>query len=192
MRPWSLTIQTPYLSTKRVSTMPGPKSSGRPALKLVGGSKSTLGNMNRPMAVTHPPIATVNPTHATAAQEKKPRRVTPASEAGLAAAGFAAGAGAFSVPVAAVAPVAAAALAAAAGAGFGGALAAACAGFSAAAAGPGWVTWGAFVPPATAGLSGTGLGEGVVLKVSAVAAGVSGPGTMLVRAAPASARAPSV
>src|SRR5690349_14547339 len=145
MRPWSLTIQTPYLSTKRVSTMPGPKSSGRPALKLVGGSKSTLGNMNRPMAVTHPPIATVNPTHATAAQEKKPRRVTPASEAaaGLAAAGFAAGAGAFSVPVAAVAPVAAAALAAAAGAGFGGALAAACAGFSAAAAGPGWVTWGA-------------------------------------------------
>src|SRR3954462_3711932 len=108
-------IQTPYLSTKRVSTTPAWKSSGLPTLKLVGGSNSMLGNMNRPIVVTQPPIATVKPTQATAAQEKKPRRVTPsaaAAAAGAAAAaagaGREAGGGAFTVPLAAAVPVAAA------------------------------------------------------------------------------------
>src|SRR5436309_10869694 len=118
MRPSLLITQTPYLSTKRVSTTPAWKSSGLPTLKLVGGSKRTLGNMKRPITVAQPPIAAVKPTQATAAQEKKPRRVRSASDAlaaGLAA-GFAAGrAGA--VPLAAGVPVALAAAAAAAGAG---------------------------------------------------------------------------
>src|SRR5689334_18211731 len=109
-------IHTPYLSTKRVSTMPSPKSRGKPALNVVGGSKSTFGNMNRPMAVTHPPIAAEKPTQATAAQEKKPRRDIP-SDAGLAAPAF--GAGAAPVVAAAGVAVAFAAAATAAGAGLG-------------------------------------------------------------------------
>src|SRR5690349_18778783 len=119
-RPSLLTIHTPYLSTKRVSTLPTPKSRGKPALKLVGGSKSTLGNMKRPIAVTQPPIAAENPTQATAAQEKNPRRDMSSP---VPAFGAAFGAGA--VPVAAGVAVALAAAAAAAGAGVG-------AGFSAA------------------------------------------------------------
>jgi hypothetical protein len=155
--------------------------------------------MNRPIAVTQPPIATVNPTHATAAQEKKPRRVTPSSApvlaaaglaAGVAGAGFAAGGGAGAVPLAATVPVAAAALATAAGAGFGaGGLPAAAGGAVAAC---GWETWGALVPPAMAGASATGVAEEGVLKVSAVAAGVSGPDGMAVLGAAVSALAPSV
>src|SRR4051794_25985672 len=169
-------IQTPYLSTKRVSTTPAWKSSGLPTLKLVGGSNSTLGNMNRPIVVTQPPIATVKPTQATAAQEKKPRRVTPSAAAAAAGAGWEAGGGAFAVPLAAAVPVAAAAAATAAGAGFGAALSAAGAGaaFAGAASPGGWVTRGALVPPATAGTSATGVGDGGALNVSEGAAGAPG------------------
>ena len=74
-RPSLWMIQTPLASLKRSSTTPGGKSSGFPTLNEVGGSKSTLGNMNRPKAVMHPPIAALNPTHPTTAQENRPRRV---------------------------------------------------------------------------------------------------------------------
>ncbi len=52
--------------------------------------------MKRPKAVMQPPMAAVKPTQATAAQEKKPRRVTSAAglAAGFAGAGLAAAAGA--------------------------------------------------------------------------------------------------
>src|SRR5262245_47517266 len=44
-------IQMPYLSLKRSST-PMPYSDGRPILNCCGGSLSTFGNMNRPVAAS--------------------------------------------------------------------------------------------------------------------------------------------
>ena len=45
---------------KRVSTTPMAKSSGKPAVKVEGGSVRTFGNMNRPAAVRPAAIAAVN------------------------------------------------------------------------------------------------------------------------------------
>ena len=47
--------------------------------------------MKRPKTLTQPPIAAVNPTQATAAQEKNPRRETSPPDFDLAAGLFAAG-----------------------------------------------------------------------------------------------------
>src|SRR5215212_7205498 len=137
--------------------------------------------MKRPIAVTQPPIAAENPTQATAAQEKNPRRDMSRPAA------FGAALGAGLVPAAAGVAVAFAAAAAAAGAGAG-------AGFPGAwAAGPGGGTTGALVPPATAGAAAAAASEGGALNVSEVAAAcLSGIGAVSVFGAPASARAPSV
>src|SRR5205823_4550630 len=79
-------IQTPYFSLKRSSTSPGLYESGYPALKSVGGSKSTLGNMKRIVAVRPATLAAVKAVHARASQLNS-RRVFPRpSGCGLAAA----------------------------------------------------------------------------------------------------------
>src|SRR6266850_5645755 len=92
-------MKTPKLSLKRVSTLPTRKSEGKPALKVCGGSNSTLGNMNRLVATAPAAQAAANEVHATPRVDRKPRRVT---EAGVpfvwAAVGRPGGAGAAGAP----------------------------------------------------------------------------------------------
>src|SRR5262249_23994903 len=74
-------IQTRYFSFQRSST-PSEYSFGKPALKDCGGSKSTLGNMKRPSAVSAAPAPAAKATHPTVSQfneARNERRVTPAS-----------------------------------------------------------------------------------------------------------------
>src|SRR2546421_7991213 len=66
------TIQTPFDSLKRSST-PMPKSPGTPTLNCGGGSFSTFGNMNRPVAAKAPADPAENAPHAIASHT---RRVT--------------------------------------------------------------------------------------------------------------------
>src|SRR5436309_1727063 len=78
-------IQTPYFSLKRSSTSPGLYESGRSALKTVGGSNRTLGNMKRIVAVSPATVAAVNAVQARASQLNS-RRVFPfSSDLGFAA-----------------------------------------------------------------------------------------------------------
>src|SRR5262245_46849759 len=62
-----LMIHTPNFSFQRSST-PIPYSPGNPALNCCGGSFSTLGNMNRPVAASAAADAAVNAPHATPIQ----------------------------------------------------------------------------------------------------------------------------
>src|SRR6185436_6613525 len=64
------TSQTPYFSFQRSST-PGPYSVGKPALNCCGGSLSTLGNMNRPVAASAAADAAVNVPHASPIQARR-------------------------------------------------------------------------------------------------------------------------
>src|SRR5437899_9045271 len=57
------TRQIPYFSFHRSST-PTPYSLGNPALNCCGGSLSTLGNMNRPVAANAAADAAENAPHA--------------------------------------------------------------------------------------------------------------------------------
>src|ERR687886_554752 len=57
------TSQTPYFSFQRSST-PMPYSFGNPALNCCGGSLSTFGNMNRPVAASAAAEAAENAPHA--------------------------------------------------------------------------------------------------------------------------------
>src|SRR2546426_1696648 len=82
------TIQVPNFSLKRSSTTPAVYSSGKPALKLDGGSKSTFGNMKRVMAPMVARKDATNVAHAAPSQGKNSRRVSVAA-AGAAAAAFA-------------------------------------------------------------------------------------------------------
>src|SRR5204862_6679138 len=56
------TIQMPYFSFHRSST-PIPYSFGRPILNCCGGSLSTFGNMNRPVAASAAADAAENAPH---------------------------------------------------------------------------------------------------------------------------------
>src|SRR6185295_6599540 len=67
------------------STWPTWISLGNPALKVGGGSKRTLGNMKRVVAVAAASIDAVNAVHASVIQDIKERRVI---TVGFAAAGF--------------------------------------------------------------------------------------------------------
>src|SRR5690349_19777876 len=64
------TIQTPNFSFHRSST-PGPYSLGNPALNCCGGSLSTLGNMNRPVAASAAADAAENAPHASPIQARR-------------------------------------------------------------------------------------------------------------------------
>src|SRR5438067_2539055 len=86
------TTQMPYFSFHRSST-PIPYSLGKPTLNCCGGSLSTLGNMNRPVAAS----AAADAPHARPIHARRVRSgdVSSGSRAGAAAAVFAgAGAGA--------------------------------------------------------------------------------------------------
>src|SRR5262245_16603389 len=85
------TSQTAYFCLKRSSTWPTWISFGKPALKVGGGSKRTLGNMNRPVAVAAASIEAVKAPHASVIHEKKERRGMVCLAGG--AAGFACAAG---------------------------------------------------------------------------------------------------
>src|SRR5437764_3573023 len=90
------TIQMPYFSFHRSST-PIPYSLGKPTLNCCGGSLSTLGNMNRPVAASAAADAAEKAPHARPIHARRVRSgdVSSGSRAGAAAAVFAgAGAGA--------------------------------------------------------------------------------------------------
>src|SRR5437867_2511589 len=89
------TIQTPYFSFHRSST-PIPYSFGSPILNCCGGSFSTFGNMNRPVAARAAADAAEKAPHARPIHARRVRsgEVSSGSRPGAAAAGFAAGAGA--------------------------------------------------------------------------------------------------
>src|SRR5206468_4160592 len=72
------TIQIPYFSFQRSST-PGLYVEGSPALNRVGGSKRTLGNMNRIVAVSPATVAAAKPIQATVIHFNVERRVTPST-----------------------------------------------------------------------------------------------------------------
>src|SRR5262245_58153898 len=80
------TTQTPYFSLYRSSTSPGLYDSGKPALKTVGGSKRTLGNINRMVAVRPAMLAAVKAVQATASQLNSLRLTVSLSALPLAAA----------------------------------------------------------------------------------------------------------
>src|SRR5215831_18582157 len=87
----SRTNQTADFCLNRSSTWPTWISLGKPALKVGGGSKRTLGNMNRPVAVAAASIDAVNAAHARVIHDKKDRRGTAAFAAdavGFGGAGF--------------------------------------------------------------------------------------------------------
>src|SRR5688572_6685184 len=75
-----------------------------PALNVAGGSKRTLGNMNRPVAVAVATIDAVKAVHATPIHEKKARRGITAAPALAAVAGAAGAAGAWTSPCMAISP----------------------------------------------------------------------------------------
>src|SRR5262245_52278197 len=85
------TIQTPNFSFHRSST-PMPYSPGKPALNCCGGSLSTLGNMNRPVAANAAAEAAVKAPHARPIHARLVRRGDVSSGSRVAA--FAAGAAA--------------------------------------------------------------------------------------------------
>src|SRR5450755_3401198 len=87
------TSQTPNFSFQRSST-PMPYSFGKPALNCCGGSLSTLGNMNRPVAASDAAVAAENVPQARPIQARRESRgdVSSASRV-LAFAAAAAGAG---------------------------------------------------------------------------------------------------
>src|SRR5262245_27276495 len=90
----SRTNQTANFCLNRSSTWPTWISLGNPALKVGGGSKRTLGNMKRVVAVAAASIDAVNAVHASVTHERKERRVTIGSfAAGLGGAGFGVSAG---------------------------------------------------------------------------------------------------
>src|SRR2546428_13970672 len=89
------TMNTPKLSLKRWSTVPTWKSEGKPALNCCGGSNSTLGNMNRVVAMAPAPQAAAKAVQATPSVDRNPRRVI--SPAGLAVGGPVAAAAGFGV-----------------------------------------------------------------------------------------------
>src|SRR5215203_6418057 len=64
------TIQTPFDSLYRSST-PTPKSAGKPTLNCCGGSLSTFGNMNRPVAANAAADAAENAPHAMPSQMRR-------------------------------------------------------------------------------------------------------------------------
>src|SRR3970040_518806 len=70
------TIQTPYFSLKRSSTLPETNSSGKPALKVAGGSKSTFGNMKRVIAPSVAKKDAVYTAQAAPSHGKNSRRLT--------------------------------------------------------------------------------------------------------------------
>src|SRR5436305_1326664 len=88
------TTQMPYFSFHRSST-PIPYSLGKPTLNCCGGSLSTLGNMNRPVAASAAADAAEKAPHARPIHARRVRSgdVSSGSRAGAAAAVFA-GAGA--------------------------------------------------------------------------------------------------
>src|SRR6266540_7214882 len=67
------TSQTPYFSFHRSST-PMPYSFGKPALNCCGGSLSTFGNMNRPVAASAAADAAENAPHASPIHARRVRR----------------------------------------------------------------------------------------------------------------------
>src|SRR5206468_11643580 len=68
------TTKTPNASLKRLSTVPTRKSDGKPALKVWGGSKSTLGKRKRVVAIAPAPHAAAKVVQATPMTDRKPRR----------------------------------------------------------------------------------------------------------------------
>src|SRR5262250_1717725 len=95
---WSYAVrtsQTAYFCLNRSSTWPTWISFGKPALKVGGGSKRTLGNMNRPVAVSAASIDAVKAVHASVIHDRNERRDATgglaAGAAGLGAAGFGGG-----------------------------------------------------------------------------------------------------
>src|SRR3989454_3880943 len=87
-----LITQIPYLSFHRSST-PMPYSAGNPTLNCCGGSLSTFGNMNRPVAASAAADAAENAPHARPihARRVSSGEVSSGSRPGAAAAGLAAG-----------------------------------------------------------------------------------------------------
>src|SRR5215467_5051153 len=87
-----LTIQMPNLSFQRSST-PMPYSLGKPALNCCGGSLSTFGNMNRPVAANAAADAAENAPHASPihARRVSSGEVSSGSRVVAAAAAFGAG-----------------------------------------------------------------------------------------------------
>src|SRR5439155_15982964 len=84
------TIQMPYLSFHRSST-PMAYSFGKPALNCCGGSLSTFGNMNRPVAASAAADAAENAPHARPIHARRVRsgELSSGSRPGAAVAGFA-------------------------------------------------------------------------------------------------------
>src|SRR5439155_16253551 len=85
------TSQTPTLSFHRSST-PMPYSFGKPALNCCGGSWSTFGNMNRPVAASAAAEAAENAPHASPIHARRVRSGEVSSGSRVAVAAFAAGA----------------------------------------------------------------------------------------------------
>src|SRR5262245_10177027 len=83
------TSQTPNFSFQRSST-PMPYSFGNPALNCCGGSLSTLGNMNRPVAASAAAVAAENAPQARPIQARRVRSGDMSSGSRVAAAGLAA------------------------------------------------------------------------------------------------------
>src|SRR6186997_2469067 len=83
------TTQTPNFSFHRSST-PMPYSFGNPALNCCGGSLSTLGNMNRPVAASAAADAAENAPHARPSQTRRVSKGEVSSAARAEAAGLAA------------------------------------------------------------------------------------------------------
>src|SRR5438874_5171218 len=83
------TIQIPYFSFHRSST-PIPYSFGNPTLNCCGGSLSTFGNMNRPVAARAAADAAENAPHASPIHTRRVRSGEVSSGSRVGAAGFAA------------------------------------------------------------------------------------------------------
>src|SRR5436190_8887420 len=81
------TSQTPYFSFHRSST-PTPYSFGKPALNCCGGSLSTFGNMNRPVAANAAADAAEKAPHARPIHARRVRRGDVSSGSRVVAAAF--------------------------------------------------------------------------------------------------------
>src|SRR5262249_6541134 len=86
------TSQMPNFSFQRSST-PRPYSFGKPALNCCGGSLSTFGNMNRPVAASAAADAAENAPHASPIHARRIRSGAVPSASRVAALAAAAGAG---------------------------------------------------------------------------------------------------
>src|ERR1051326_4855358 len=95
------TIQMPNFSFHRSST-PMPYSFGNPALNCCGGSLSTLGNMNRPVAASAAADAAVNAPHARPIHARRVKSGDVSSGSRVVAAAVAVGAAVFADAAAAV------------------------------------------------------------------------------------------